>query len=101
MKIKHWQGYGCVAATKLKKTQVVEDHEIYCIVIKVSGNHECGLVREGDNYTIKKWLLDRFEKGIDVDTRDIKYDVIDVGIENGTEFAVYSIWYGRELRNIM
>ena len=41
MKIKHWQGYGCVNATKVKMT--TKDN-IRNLIIRVSGNHECGLV---------------------------------------------------------
>jgi len=51
MKLKHWQGYGSVNAVK------VEDKPTE-VVIEVTGQHECGLVRN-DVYDAKRWLLDR------------------------------------------
>ena len=36
MKIKHWQGYGCVNAVRVKD----KEHTLH---IRVTGNHECGI----------------------------------------------------------
>ena len=48
MKIKHWQGYGCVNATKVKmKTK----NGLRNLIIRVSGNHEYGLSRN-DKYDV-------------------------------------------------
>lgn len=54
MKLKHWQGYGCITATKIKS----KNNEL---VIKVCGNHECGIERD-DLYDIFNWLVKRFDK---------------------------------------
>lgn len=58
MRIKHWQGYGTVNAQKigLKKGMGVTT-----LTIKVTGNHEWGLVRE-DEYDLINWLVKRFDK---------------------------------------
>lgn len=44
MKIKHFQGYGSVSAIKKSRT-ITPDNKIN-LVIEVTGNHECGIVRE-------------------------------------------------------
>jgi len=50
MKRKHWQGYGTVNIKVLKR----EDNHI---VIKVSGNHECGLSFPFyDPYRLTQWM---------------------------------------------
>lgn len=51
MKIKHWQGYGCVNMKVLLNTPKK-------VIIEVYGNHEYGLERY-DKYDICKWLLNR------------------------------------------
>ena len=58
MKIKHWQGYGCVNAKKISKAKSGQNVRL---VVEVSGNHECGLIRN-DVYGVHKWLLSRFAK---------------------------------------
>lgn len=56
MKIKHWQGYGCVNAVKIKdKTCTLH--------VRVTGNHECG-IRRDDEYDLYNWLVKRFDKSI-------------------------------------
>lgn len=55
MKLKHWQGYGTVNATKEKTDRGELLH------IKVTGEHECGLARE-DDYDVFNWLVKRFDK---------------------------------------
>lgn len=57
MRIKHWQGYGCVTATKCKDSTPSMLH------IKVQGNHEWGLVRD-DEYDLYNWLVRRFDKDV-------------------------------------
>lgn len=54
MKIKHWQGYGSVNATRVKDKS--------CLHIRVTGNHECGLERR-DDYDVWWWLVMRFKRG--------------------------------------
>ena len=57
MKIKHWAGYGCVTARKVKEA------DPRCLHIHVEGNHECGLVRE-DDYDLYYWLVRRFDRDV-------------------------------------
>lgn len=63
MKIKHFQGYGCVEATKVKQEKYVDAYgrEMTKVVVLVKGNHECGLTTNGF-YTLYKWLVKRFYK---------------------------------------
>lgn len=56
MKIKHWQGYGTVSATKQKDKSCT-------LHVRVVGNHEWGLVRE-DLYDLYNWLVKRFDKSV-------------------------------------
>lgn len=67
MKIKHWQGYGCVNAKKISSKS---NNGEMTTIIKVTGNHECGLIRN-DKYDAYNWLLKRFDKNI-TDYRKIK-----------------------------
>ena len=90
MKIKHWQGYGCVNAKVLRKTD-------YSAVIEVSGNHEWGLYRN-DTYDIARWLLRHFIPAFNTgekDYRNIFSMYIDSGYKkvNGldTEYAIYFV----------
>lgn len=64
MKLKHWQGYGCVTATKISKTTLtnIYGEKMVRLVILVKGNHEWGLVT--DRYTLYNWLLKRFDKSV-------------------------------------
>ena len=57
MKIKHWQGYGCVTARKCK------DSNPFTLHIRVEGNHEWGIVRN-DEYDLYNWLVRRFDKDV-------------------------------------
>lgn len=59
MRIKHWQGYGTVDAKRLSRT--VDEDGIVVMRVKVSGDHEWGLVRD-DPYDLKNWLIKRFDK---------------------------------------
>ena len=57
MRIKHWQGYGNVTATKCKDSTPSMLH------IEVQGNHEWGIVRE-DEFDLYHWLVVRFDKNV-------------------------------------
>ena len=59
MKLKHWQGYGCVDA---KRTALEKNADgTKTVEITVSGMHEYGLVRD-DTYDVHRWLVKRFVK---------------------------------------
>ena len=90
MKIKHWQGYGCVNA---KKIESCNGH----LKIRVWGNHEWGLERD-DKYDVFNWLVKKFSRKYK-DYRDIsdiilsdRYEKID-GIL--TEVCDYDIWFDK------
>lgn len=57
MRIKHWQGYGCVTATKCK------DSTPFTLHIKVQGDHEWGIILK-DQYDLYNWLVRRFDKDV-------------------------------------
>ena len=93
MKIKHWQGYGNVDAVKVAKIKHTTDRTE--LIIKVTGNHEYGLVRD-DKYDLYHWLVKRFDRNvkdsqsiIDYCYRDdyVKVDGLDV------EQCTYSFLY--------
>lgn len=65
MKIKHWQGYGCVEAKKTSVTTFKDDYDrkFKKIVISVKGNHEWGL-ENTYMWSAVDWLLKKFIKGI-------------------------------------
>lgn len=54
MRIKHWAGYGCVTARRIK------DCSMFTLHVRVEGNHEQGLVRD-DEYDLYNWLVKRFD----------------------------------------
>ena len=56
MRIKHWQGYGTVSATKVPDKNCT-------LHIRVVGNHEWGLRRD-DLYDLYNWLVKRFDKSV-------------------------------------
>lgn len=95
MKIKHWQGYGSVTAKKVSK---VTKNGVTTLVVKVTGNHEWGLVRD-DIYDLKRWLIDRFDKtAADVWPYDINYRYEDGYSRNeekgiDEEYCVYTFVY--------
>ena len=71
MKIKHWAGYGCVNASKVKDSACT-------LHVRVEGNHEQGVVRE-DPYTLYLWLVKRFDKSAaDITTWLKSHPIIDV-----------------------
>lgn len=67
MNIKHFAGYGNVTVKKIGKT--VNNNNVVLSVL-VTGEHEQGLIPAyilpgeifRDDYTIKKWLIERFDK---------------------------------------
>lgn len=74
MRIKHWQGYGCLEAKKLgdvtyKTGEYVRTsegvfHAPRVVQIRVIGEHEWGLDRHDDRYDCYNWLLKRFVKDV-------------------------------------
>ena len=69
MKIKHWQGYGCVNMKVLLNTPKK-------VIIEVYGNHEYGLKRY-DKYdisdnTITKTILFPFKLAINIGVKETK-----------------------------
>ena len=54
MKIKHWQGYGSVEATRIKNASCT-------LHVRVHGDHECGLKLD-DDYDLYNWLVKRFDR---------------------------------------
>lgn len=93
MKIKHWQGYGCVTAKKVSETLNKDPFygDTKTMLIRVSGNHECGIERN-DKYDVFNWLLKRFDKTA-TSYRQIKDIRTDCRIENGTDVCDYFITY--------
>lgn len=67
MKLKHWQGYGSINATK--KSRRVSGDKI-TLIIEIIGNHECGIIRN-DKYDLYNWLVKRFDKTV-TDYRQIE-----------------------------
>lgn len=59
MRLKHWQGYGCVNAKRIEYT--INQDRTKTIKIEVTGSHEYGLVRN-DRYDIHRWLMTRLAK---------------------------------------
>ena len=93
MRIKHFAGYGCVNATKIKHIKTGENTQQ--IVIKVSGNHERGLYRN-DKYDVYNWLVKRFCKDC-ADYKSIYYISVNLDYERinnlDTEVLTYYIDY--------
>lgn len=87
MKIKHWQGYGSVTAVKKEKTK---NNGMTTISIQVTGDHECGLIRN-DKYDVYNWLLKKFDKSVE-SYRDIEFMNIK-DLYTSPESVVYTITY--------
>lgn len=86
MRIKHWQGYGCVNAKRTAK-RANRDGTV-SMEITVTGMHECGLERN-DVYDVHRWLLSKFAKDC-ASYRDVR----SLAIESpDDETAVYRIVY--------
>ena len=91
MKIKHWQGYGTVTATKIKDKN-------FDLVVKVVGNHEWGIHRD-DEYDLFNWIVKRFDKSqTDYMTFHRRFPMIQIvnGYENGQETCTYYFNYNKE-----
>ena len=88
MKIKHWQGYGCVNAKKISMTTNSDGKTV--LKVQVTGNHEYG-IETNDDYKVNNWLIKRFDKTannpryIDVQTK--------TSFQNGVEVCDYTITY--------
>lgn len=91
MKIKHWQGYGCVSA---KKLSVSDNNNIRTLKIRVEGNHEYGIETD-DEYRIAHWLVERFDKKFEYSPRAISYIKTTPGYadDGKTERCDYEIRY--------
>lgn len=90
MKIKHFQGYGSVTAKKKSRT-VTPDNKIK-LIIEVTGNHECGLVRE-DPYDLFNWLVSKFDKSIENyrQIENVNIETKSVTLDNKlTDQAIYT-----------
>lgn len=81
MRIKHFAGYGTIDAKKVSK---VDNGETTILTVLVTGDHEQGLypaymvpgsVDRFSDATIKKWLLERFDKRTK-DKPNFRYNVI-------------------------
>lgn len=93
MRIKHFAGYGSVQAKKVSKTNAGNNKTK--LVIEVTGNHECGLVRD-DIYDVRRWLFNKFEKNFNGNDYDISMLIEDDYVnENGlnVEVATYTFVY--------
>lgn len=89
MKIKHWAGYGCVEAKKIDDHKVRDTEGERVLSVQVTGNHECGLIRE-DTYDLERWLLKRFKRGpVKLDMYCYDYACEWAGIESVTYHLYY------------
>lgn len=91
MKIKHFVGYGCVNATKVKDNTCK-------LHVKVTGNHEYGLGDDHtwDDYLMYNWLVKRFDKKLkfeDLPYRRFNRISTNTGYENNTETCDFCFWY--------
>ena len=97
MKVKHFMGYGSVEVKKVSKKPIINGYgeNKTKMVLRVKGNHECGLVRE-DIYDVRRWIFDKFEKNFKGNDYDIDMDIKDDYVkENGldVEVATYTFVY--------
>ena len=56
MKLRHWSGYGCIEATKVKDNSCT-------LHVVLKGDHEQGLIRN-DLYDMYRFLVQRFDKSL-------------------------------------
>lgn len=94
MKLKHWQGYGSVDVKKIASYPA--GHSKSKAIIKVTGNHEYGIVRE-DPYDVFRWLGKRFFPDCQ-DYRRIQDLNVIPGTEkdadgNDVDTAIYEVTY--------
>jgi len=81
MKIKHYQGYGVVNAKKVSA-------DADTLVVRVSGEHEYGLVRD-DKYDVFNWLVKRFDKKHTSYMDIVDIDIDDTYVENPKCYTGY------------
>jgi hypothetical protein len=94
MKIKHWQGYGCLQANVVEKRLDVKE-ATETLKIEVYGNHEYGIDRSEYWYDVYTWLVQRVSKKhkhIDY-TRDLVKDVSFSYTQDkeGAECGIYTV----------
>jgi len=97
MRVKHFSGYGSVEVKKVSKNTFKNEwgETKTKMVLRVKGNHECGLVRN-DIYDVKRWIFDKFEKNFKGEYFKIDMNVVnDYVKEDGldVEVAVYTFVY--------
>lgn len=90
MKIKHWQGYGSVLASKVSKN-VNNSLGITELHIRVKGNHEYGIACN-DSYTVANWLVKHFDKSFN-NPRSVVDMKLTENSENGVDICDYYITY--------
>lgn len=90
MKLKHWQGYGTVTATRTMK-RADKSTGLTTMVIRVEGNHECGLERR-DVYDVSQWLIRRFDKDF-LGYKTVRSMTLDSDIVNGVDVCEYTVVY--------
>lgn len=98
MKIKHFAGYGSIDAKKISKS--TKDNTTILTVL-VAGDHEQGLIPGYiipgqptlySDYTIKHWLIDRFDKNAkDID--NLRYKMRAEYISYNPDAAQYTFVY--------
>jgi len=97
MRIKHFRGYGSVEVKKISKKPIVNEYgeNKTELVLRVKGNHECGLVRD-DIYDVRRWIFNKFEKNFNKSDYEIHMEIkSDYIKENGldVEVAIYTFVY--------
>ena len=97
MRVKHFMGYGSVEVKKVSKKPIINGYgeNKTKMVLRVKGNHECGLVRN-DIYDVRRWIFDKFEKNFKGNDYDIDMHIeSDYVKENGerVEVATYTFIY--------
>ena len=97
MRVKHFMGYGSVEVKKISKKPIINGYgeNKTELVLRVKGNHECGLVRN-DICSVRRWIFDRFEKNFKKSDYEIYMEVKSGYIkENGldVEIATYTFVY--------
>jgi len=103
MKIKHWQGYGCVNASIIFRAKLRNKNNkiVKGIKIRVTGNHEYGLKMDMNtgHYWIVRWLgkLGKFTE------QEIDYVICEEGIvyneikKIDEDYCIYTIFLKENL----
>ena len=84
MKLKHWAGYGCVVAKRVKE----DEDSNHMLHIRVVGNHERGL-KPLFRDTAYDWLVHRFDK-----SAPERYDPTKMGVITEEGFTSERNEYG-------